>query len=216
MKDIVRIKSFSNGLKIHMDENASMVELVAALEAKLSASRKFFGNSSVAIAFEGRSLNSAEEDIVCNLIATHTDLKIVCIISDDPETEDYFTSVLRSMQEEKERSDVYLYKGSLINQNLVESDKDIIIIGDVNPGCTVVSGGGIYIFGGLYGEAFAENMVLAMEMAPEELKIKDIQYAPAKKHHWGIKPKLIPQIAYVSNDKINIEPYTKELLDRIL
>ena len=50
MRDIVRIKSFSNGLKIHMDENASMDELTAALESKLSSSRKFFGNNSVAIA----------------------------------------------------------------------------------------------------------------------------------------------------------------------
>ena len=216
MKDIVRIKSFSNGLKIHMDENASMDELTAALESKLSSSRKFFGNNSVAIAFEGKKLTEVEEDLVCNLITMHTDLQIVCIISDEPETEDYFGSVLRSMQEEKERSDVYLYKGSLINQNLIESNKDIIIIGDVNPGCTVVSGGSIFIFGGLYGEAYAETLVMAMEMAPEELKINDFQYAPAKKHQWGIKPKLIPQIAYVSNDKINIEPYTKELLDRIL
>ncbi len=116
----------------------------------------------------------------------------------------------------------------------------MVVIGDVHPGCTIISEKSIYIFGGLYGEAYAglrssenpkiqppednhdevhneasKQVILAMEMAPEELRIGRLCYQPAKKPRWGIKPKLLPQIAYASNDKINIEPYTKELLKRI-
>ena len=65
-------------------------------------------------------------------------------------------------------------------------------------------------------DEISDKVILAMEMAPEELKIGSIFYEPVKKNKWGIRAKIVPQVAYASNDKINIEPYTKELLDRVL
>lgn len=227
MKTPIRIKSFNGGLKISLEKSASIQELKEALAEKLKESRKFFGNATVAIAFEGRELTEPEEDSLCDIISFHTDLEVLCVIKTDEDSQHFFDSALRYVKEETERSDVTFFKGSVINQQFLESPKDIVILGDVNPGCTVVSAKSIFVLGGLYGEAYAgaplkeekesnTEIIYASELAPEELRIGDKTYEPVKKHRWGVKPKFLPQIAYVSNDKINIETYTKELLSRVL
>lgn len=226
MSSIVKIKSYPNGIRVQMDPECSFEEIAEGVEMKFRESRKFFGNKSVAISFEGRFLSFEEEDILCDIISDNTDMEIICVIEPDEDIDNFFQSAIRNMRDEFERNDICFYKKSIINEEIIDCKKDIVIIGDVNPGCTVVSDGSIFVFGGLYGAAFAgvsdpedeisDKVILAMEMAPEELKIGSIFYEPVKKNKWGIRAKIVPQVAYASNDKINIEPYTKELLDRVL
>lgn len=226
MSSIVKIKSYPNGIRVQMDPECSFEEIAEGVEMKFRESRKFFGNKSVAISFEGRFLSFEEEDILCDIISDNTDMEIICVIEPDEEIDNFFQSAIRNMRDEFERNDICFYKKSIINEEIIDCKKDVVIIGDVNPGCTVVSDGSIFVFGGLYGAAFAgvsdpedeisDKVILAMEMAPEELKIGSIFYEPVKKNKWGIRAKIVPQVAYASNDKINIEPYTKELLDRVL
>ena len=100
---------------------------------------------------------------------------------------------------------------------MLESEENIVILGDVNPGCTVISSQSIVVLGGLYGEAYAglegegSYYIAALEMAPEKLKIGDFKYT-AQKARWGIKPKVHPQVAYVKNNKVVLDSLTKELL----
>lgn len=240
MNTLIKIKSSSNGLRIIMDEECSIEDLEAALRQKLIDGRKFFGNAKMALSFEGKELTEEEQDRFCDIITECTDINIVCL-ADLSKAADSFQHCIRLAAEESKKNDVCFIRSSVINQDFVNSKKDVIVIGDVHPGCTIISEKSIFIFGGLYGEAYAgvkspedskrqpqpeekndevhneasKQMILAMEMAPEELRIGRLCYQPAKKPRWGIKPKLLPQIAYASNDKINIEPYTKELLKRI-
>ncbi|MBE7043883.1 MAG: septum site-determining protein MinC, partial [Ruminococcaceae bacterium] len=41
----------------------------------------------------------------------------------------------------------------------------------------------------------------------------DFKYKNNGKTKWGLKPKVQPKIAYVKNDKLVMEPLTKELLE---
>ncbi|MDE6529685.1 MAG: septum site-determining protein MinC [Lachnospiraceae bacterium] len=222
MNTMIKIKSSSNGLRIIMDEECSVEDLETALRQKLIDGRKFFGNAKMALSFEGKELTEEEQDRFCDIITECTDINIICLV-DLSKAADSFQHCIRIVAEEYKQNDVCLIRNSVINQDFIDSEKDIIVLGDVHPGCTIISKKSIFIFGGLYGEAYAggkssedsKQMILAMEMAPEELRIGPLCYQPAKKPRWGIKPKLLPQIAYASNDKINIEPYTKELLKRI-
>lgn len=226
MNSPIRIKSFPNGLRIQINEGYTFEEIADAVEAKFRESRKFFGNGNIAISFEGVLLSFEEEDILCDIITDNTDLEIICVLEPDTDIDDFFSYAIRNVRAEYEKNDICFFKGSIINEEMIDCKKDVVIIGDVNPGCSVISNGNIFIFGGLYGEAYAgvadpEDMpsgkvIMALEMEPEELKIGTMFYQPAKKNKWGIKAKISPQVAYVSNDKINIEPYTKELLDRVL
>ncbi len=55
---------------------------------------------------------------------------------------------------------------------------------------------------------------MALEMEPERIKIGDFKYKPGDKgNKWSIKPKVRPKIAYVKNERVVLEPLTKELLD---
>lgn len=240
MKTLIKIKSSANGLRIIMDAEGSMEDLEAALRQKLTDGRKFFGNAKMALSFEGKELTEDEQDHFCEVITECTDINIICLV-DLSKAADSFQHCIRIVAEEYKKNDICYIRNSVINQEFVDSEKDVVVIGDVHPGCTIISEKSIFIFGGLYGEAYAgisssetskahppvekndtvhneeasKQVILAMEMAPEELRIGRLCYQPAKKPRWGIKPKLLPQIAYASNDKINIEPYTKELLKRI-
>ena len=114
------------------------------------------------------------------------------------------------------------YKGTLKDREVLETENSIIILGDVYPGCAVISSKNIIVLGGLYGEAYAggngqENAyIVALEMEPERLKVGDFKYkANTKQTKWGIRPKVQPKIAYVKNNKIVMEALTKELLDSL-
>lgn len=244
MDTLIKIKSSANGLRIIMATEGSMEELEEALRQKLTDGRKFFGNAKMALSFEGKELTEEEQDHFCDIITECTDINIVCLV-DLSKAADSFQHCIRTVSEEYKKNDICFIRNSVINQEFIDSEKDVVVIGDVHPGCTIISEKSIYIFGGLYGEAYAgirssenpkiqppedkndevhndelhneasKQVILAMEMAPEELRIGRLCYQPAKKPRWGIKPKLLPQISYASNDKINIEPYTKELLKRI-
>lgn len=240
MNHLIKLKSSNNGLRIIMDAECGMEELEEALRQKLIDGRKFFGSAKMALSFEGKELTEEEQDHFCDIITECTDINIICLV-DPSKAADSFQHCIRVVAEEYKKNDVCLIRNSVINQDFIDSEKDVIVIGDVHPGCTIISEKSIFIFGGLYGEAYAglkfsespkgqpqpeekkdeipneasKQVILAMEMAPEELRIGRLCYQPAKKPRWGIKPKLLPQIAYASNDKINIEPYTKELLKRI-
>lgn len=240
MDTLIKIKSSANGLRIIMAAEGSMDELEEALRQKLTDGRKFFGDAKMALSFEGKELTEEEQDHFCDIITECTDINIVCLV-DLSKAADSFQHCIRTVADEYKKNDICFIRNSVINQEFIDSEKDVVVIGDVHPGCTIISEKSIFIFGGLYGEAYAglkfsespkgqpqpeekkdeipneasKQMILAMEMAPEELRIGRLCYQPAKKPRWGIKPKLLPQIAYASNDKINIEPYTKELLKRI-
>ena len=224
--DKLKIKGFKSGLMLNYCEDLSFEEACIITKDKFSSSRKFFGNATMAIKFSGKNFSEEEQMTICNIITDNCDIDLACILCDDISADSVYNGALKIVKSEMEKNDILFCRKSIINGNMVKSAKDIVIIGDVNPGCTVVSEKSIYIFGGLYGEAFAgvksfeseENnsaIICALEMAPEELRIGNAIYEPSKKSIWGHKTKLLPSFARVVNGHITVEPYTKEIADEI-
>ena len=112
------------------------------------------------------------------------------------------------------------YKGSLKSGQVLETDSSIIILGDVHPGANVISKKDIIIIGGLYGNAYAGgngetgHYIIALDISAECIKVDEHRYNPVKKPKWPIKPKYQPKIAYVANDKVIIEPVSKDFADK--
>ena len=53
-------------------------------------------------------------------------------------------------------------------------------------------------------------------MSPSRIKIGDLRYKfDKKRNRWAIKSKMQPQIAYIKDNTITLEPITKELLNDI-
>ena len=224
MKDAVVIKSYQNGINLIMREDVPFEQIVEELTAKFRSSRNFFGNADVALSYEGRKLEHDQELALVDVIRLSSDLNLVCIVGKDEETDRRYIKAIQKVQKKLPvGSEGQLHKGSLKNREVLETESSIIILGDVYPGSAVMSPGNIIILGGLYGEAYAGTeggegaegiYVAALEMEPERLKIGDFKYKNKDKQtKWGIRPKVQPKIAHVKNDKIVMEPLTKEILD---
>lgn len=220
MKEAVLIKSFSNGIALHLDAEMSFEDLLQEIAYKFSVARAFFGKASMALSIEERQVTGAEEIRILETIRQNSDLNIICIVGKDEATNKNFIRALAHMEKKLSGGeDGQFMKGSLKNREVLETENSIIILGDVYPGSAVISAKNIIILGGLYGEAYAGGngqegaFVAALEMEPERIKVGDFKYKPAtKQSKWGIRPKVQPKIAYVKNNKVVFEPLTKEVL----
>ena len=220
MKDIVLIKSFQNGISIYLDDTVSFEEILREITFKFSQAKAFFGDARMALSIEGRNLSLEEEKAILEVIHEETELSIVCLIGKQEQKEQQFIKALEEITTHMptDGSDGQFYKGTLKNNQILQTEHSIVVLGDVYPGSTIVSSKDIVILGGLYGEAYAGgdgkegHYVFALEMSPERLKIGDFKYRPKNNPKWGIKQKIQPKIAFVKNKSIQIEGLTKDLL----
>jgi septum site-determining protein MinC len=122
------------------------------------------------------------------------------------------------------------YKGSLRSGQTLECASSVTLIGDVNPGAKIISGGNIVILGSMKGNAHAgasgDNscFIFAMDMRPIQLQIGDhIAKSPDRERTGRFsRRKARPdteqyasQIALVRDGYICIEPMTKESRDSL-
>ena len=218
MKDACTLKSFPNGINLILNDETAFDVLLEEIGKKFEKSRPFFGNASVALSFEGRELSSDEETEIVNVIHKNSDIDVVCIMAKDSKTDLTFVKALQKVARQIPDGDEgYFFKGSLVDDNELDIEKNVVILGDVNPGCIVKSTGSIIVLGGLYGKAYAGTegnaraYVAALEMSPEKIKIGEFKYINNKKK-MGFGSKARAQIAYVQDSKIVLDKFTKEIL----
>ena len=205
MKDPVLIKSFPNGITLHLDPETPFEDILKEIAFKFSEARNFFGKASIALSIEDRAVTEPEE--------------IICIVGKDEAANKNFIKALAHVEKKLSGDeDGQFFKGSLMNREVLETENSIIVLGDVYPGSAVISSRNVIILGGLYGEAYAGGngcegaFVAALEMEPERIKIGEYKYKPGRQSKWGIRDKIQPKIAYVKNKKIIFETLTKDLL----
>ncbi len=220
MKDTVLIKSFPNGIALHLDREVAFATLLDEIAYKFSEARNFFGRASMALSVEGRPVTGTEEIMILETIRKNSDLNIICIVGKDEATNKNFIKALAQMEKKLSGGDEgQFFKGNLKNKDVLETENSLIVLGDVEPGCAVISAKSIIILGSLYGEAYAGGngregaFIAALEMEPERLKIGDFKYKPTtKQSRWGARSKSLAKIAFVKNGKIVFEPLTKDVL----
>ena len=221
MKQSVIIKSFPNGIVLHLSEADTFEEILQETAIRFRESRDFFKDAKMALSIKGRKLTEEEENTLLNIISENSDIHILCLVSDDEDTDRMFIKAISETDFSEDgngNSAGQFYKGTLKNGEVLETEYSIVILGDVYPGSAIISARDIIVLGGLYGEAYAGgngsdgHYVAALEMSPEKLKIGDFKYHTKEKSKWGIRPKVQPKIAYVKNKKIVMDSLTKELL----
>lgn len=220
MKNSVKIKSFQHGISLHLPAEDSMENILEMLSFKFKESASFFKDAKMVLSIEGRTLSDDEETAVVDAIESNSDIKILCLIGKDAETENHILKALEQYQNinsnDEEQNIAQFYKGGLKNGQILETDSSIIILGDVNPGSNVISKKDIIVIGGLYGNAYAGtngeegHFVIALDFSPECLKIDKLRYEVGKKAKWPIKPKYQPKIAHVVNGVVVIEPISRD------
>ena len=68
MKDAVLIKSFQNGITLHLNAEVTFQEVLNDLAFKFSEAKGFFKNASMALSIEGREVSEAEELLILDII----------------------------------------------------------------------------------------------------------------------------------------------------
>ncbi len=219
MKNSVVIKGNKYGIIVVLDKDMPFEELKLQIADKFKESSKFWGKASMGISFEGRILNDSEQFEIIDIIQNCSELSIICIVDNNPTTEQTFKNAIETHVEEAATHNGQFYRGTLRSGQVLESEYSLVILGDVNPGAKVISTGNVIVLGSLKGTVYAgitgdsSSFVVALEMAPMQIRIGDViarssDGAPKKKK---LKPET--KIAFVENDNIYIEPLNKEVLN---
>ena len=180
MNQKVVIKSNKYGLIVHMDPEAEYKQILEELRTSFTESAKFFKDASMAITFEGRVLTKPQEEEIIDLITDIAHIHIVCIFDKNENTERLYKSVVEECLEDLPRREGQFYRGTLKKRQVLETEKSIIILGDVEFGATVVSRGNIVVLGTIRGTVHAgaagnkNAFVVALAMKPQMLKIAGV------------------------------------------
>ncbi len=235
MVQTVMIKSNKYGINLILDPNIAFADLLKAIIEKFKESEKFFKNSKLGISFEGRRLSGEEEQKIIDAITEHTSIEILCVVDNSEENAQRMKAQIDAYSEAIEKeyakamsSSGEFYRGTLRSGQVLESDASITILGDVNPGARVSSGGNIVVLGALKGNARAgiygdtSCFILALEMDPIQIQIGDLLAKSPdkekKKRRTVIREKKESnelQIAVARDGNIYIEPVSKKILNNI-
>lgn len=216
MDNSVIIKGLNNGIIVVLDAEIEFDLLKEKVVKKFRDSSKFLGNAQVALSFEGRKLTEDQQLELLKIISEQSELKIVCLVMDDPQKDALFQNALEQTGEEKSKTNGQFYKGNLRSGQSLECDTSVVVIGDVNPGASIVSQGNIVVLGALRGTVYAGSngndkaFVLALDMSPGQIRIADT-IARAPDNHDKATTKEA-KIAFLEDGNIYIEPISKKIL----
>lgn len=204
VKNLVVIKSNKQGLLIHLDGEASYSDLLLEIKEKFKEAAKFFSGAKLTISFEGRHLTKEEEWEIVNLISSSAHIHILCIIDCDEKENHHLES--------SDYQDGQFYKGTLRKRQVLESEKSITILGDVEAGATVVAKGNVIVLGCLNGFIHAgaagnkHAFISALQMQAPELKIADCFTRRVFKEQNEEISSMEPKIAFADGKHIYIDP----------
>lgn len=213
------IKSNKFGITVVLDKDTEYDELKNILRDKFEQSSKFFGETDVVLAFEGKVLTTEQQHEILNTISEVTSVNVICIVDNNEELEAKYEKVMNDAK--NSQISQLFYKGTLRSGQVLETENSIIVLGDVNPGGKIISKGNVVILGSLRGTVYAgaggneHAFVVALEMNPMQVKIADViarssDSAPTKKNKVA-KPK----IAYVYEGNIYVEDLNQDNLEDI-
>jgi septum site-determining protein MinC len=217
MDNVVTIKASSNGITVVLDGSKTFSEIKEAVAAKFKASASFLGDAKMAITFSGAEMNDEQKKELLKTISDNCSLDVTAFY--DTKEEMNKAEQIRFTRELMK--DPYLarfYKGNLRSGQSLDVENSIIILGDINPGASVISNGNIIVLGAIKGTAFAGAMgnknafIFALDMNPMQVRIADtIARAPDKPDKSQAVSQ--PRIAFLENDTIYIEPAGKSIIN---
>jgi len=213
----VKIRGTKHGISVKLENNASYEDIKQDIASEFKGAEKFLGDEKLAISFDGKYLTEDQQEELVDIIHQNCNLHIVCIMDSGSEQEKRFQKTVNEAMMEFDASTGQFYKGQLRSGQVLEFEQSVIVLGDVNPGASIISKGNIIILGSLRGTAFAgasgkkNSFIVAMDMHPIQLRIADV-FARASD---GSKGTSEPRIAFVNDENIYIEPLTKSVLNDI-
>jgi septum site-determining protein MinC len=203
MKHLVTIKGVKDGLVFILNDTSPFADVLNELQHKLEKTHNkiLFGPLiHVQVKLGKRQLVDADKEQIRSLIKSRGNLLVQTIETDKAET----------MLPLPDLSIKLIY-GIIRSGQTVRHEGRVMLMGDVNPGGTILCTGDIYIMGSLRGMAHAgiegdqEAIIAASHLRPTQLRIAEVISRPPDE--WGIGEAFM-EFAYIRDgvmeiDKIN-------------
>lgn len=206
MSDKVMIKGSQYGIRVILDEEAPFSEIESELAYKFQNGTHFFDNANIVVEFSGRVLTSAEEKQLVKTICENSCIQIICLLDTDKDCEQYYKSLMQAYMDTVIANKGQFYRGNLQAGQVLESEKSVVIIGNVEPGAKIICAGNVIVIGRLSGTVFAgakgneSAFVVAVHMHPDKIRIGDV-IARTSKRQMLLKD-TYAKIAFLEGDNI--------------
>ena len=153
MSNHVIIKGKNDRLVIALDPDISFLDICDILKTKILEAKDFIGNSRMAIEFSGRTLTNEEENTLIGIITDNSNIVISYIFSKREDSDEEID--LEHLNPLIEEGKTHFYRGTLRSGSKIESDGNIVVLGDVNPSSIIKARGNVIVLGHLNGTVYA-------------------------------------------------------------
>ncbi|MCR4755464.1 MAG: septum site-determining protein MinC [Lachnospiraceae bacterium] len=205
---MVVIKSYKGGIALHLDPDENFNDLLNEIGEKFEESRKFFRDASLALSVEGRYLDTEEEKAVIQAIHDHSDVNIICLVGKNAQTAKGFIKAINRVGLQRDENNGRFYRGDVGDEEVVESEGSLVIIGNVHPGGTIAATKDIIVLGELLGDAYAGldnnsgHFITATKFSPRVCKIGALSYNHQAGKGLFDKKKSVPYMIYERNGEL--------------
>lgn len=200
-KHRVTIKGVKDGLVFLIDDTCPFSEAIRELEHKLDKTHRNILNGPVMrvqVKLGRRPVAAAEKERIKEIIGRKGNLLVASIESESGSEAD----------REETPGRLAVLKGIVRSGQTIRHTGNLLYLGDVNPGGTILCTGDIFVLGALRGMAHAgidgnANAVIAASyLRPTQLRIADVISRPPDE--WGIGEAYM-EFAYIRDGKMEID-----------
>ena len=153
MSNHVIIKGKNDRLVIALNPDIDFLDICDILKTKILEDKNFIGNSRMAIEFSGRALTNEEENKLIGIITENSNIVISYIFSKRTDSEEEMD--LENINPLIEEGKTHFFRGTLRSGSKIESDGNVVVLGDVNPSSIIKARGNVIVLGHLNGTVYA-------------------------------------------------------------
>ncbi|PGH21024.1 septum site-determining protein MinC [Fusobacterium polymorphum] len=153
MSNHVIIKGKNDRLVIALNPDIDFLDICDILKTKILEAKNFIGNSCMAIEFSGRALTNEEENKLIGIITENSNIVISYIFSKRTDSEEEMD--LENINPLIEEGKTHFFRGTLRSGSKIESDGNVVVLGDVNPSSIIKARGNVIVLGHLNGTVYA-------------------------------------------------------------
>ena len=153
MSNHVIIKGKNDRLVIALNPDIDFLDICDILKTKILEAKNFIGNSRMAIEFSGRALTNEEENKLIGIITENSNIVISYIFSKRTDSEEEMD--LENINPLIEEGKTHFFRGTMRSGSKIESDGNVVVLGDVNPSSMIRARGNVIVLGHLNGTVYA-------------------------------------------------------------
>ncbi|UVI28119.1 septum site-determining protein MinC [Paenibacillus spongiae] len=200
----ITIKGVKEGLVFLLDDACEFSALLEELHYKLEKSHQQLLTGPIVhvqVKLGSRQLSEDEHEQIRAIIRAQGNLLVQSIESDAP-----------ALPEEEPGNNIKLLTGIVRSGQTIEHDGNLLLMGDLNPGGSLLCTGDIYVLGALRGLAHAgiegrtDVVIAASLLRPTQLRIADIISRPPDEWMTGDASM---EFAYLNDGVMKIDKMTQ-------